>query len=91
MTKVISQYSDIWTLKKIQSLVGMESILLKKQIDAVQSKIYSFEERHGKFIEEGMHRQVDDMELVEWEGEIATLERLRKKLARLENVNFEYE
>lgn len=91
MTKVISQHSDLWTLKKIQSLVGMEAILLKKQIEAVQSKIHCFEERYGKFGKEGMNGQVDDMELVEWEGEMATLERLRKKLARLENVNFEYE
>lgn len=91
MTKVISQHSDLWTLRKIQSLVGMESIFLKKQIEVVEKKIHFFEERHGKFIVEGLHGQVDDMEIVEWEGEIATLERLRKKLARLENVNFEYE
>lgn len=91
MTKVISQHNDLWTLRKIQSLVGMEAILLKKQIEAIESKIHFFEKRYGKFIGEGMHGQVDDMELVEWEGEMATLERLQKKLARLENVNFEYE
>jgi hypothetical protein len=91
MTKVISQHSDLWTLRKIQSLVGMEAVLLNKQIESVQSKIHFFEERHGKFSEEGMHGQVDDMELVEWEGEIATLERLKNKLSRLEDVNFEYE
>lgn len=91
MTKVISQNSDLWTLKKIQSLVGIETILLKKQIETVQSKIHFFEERHGKFIGDGLHGQVDDMELVEWEGEMATLERLQKKLSRLEDVNFEYE
>ena len=88
MTKVISQHSDLWTLRKIQSLVGMEAILLKKQIEAVESKIH---ERHGKFSGQGLHGQLDDMELVEWEGEMATLERLQKKLARLEDVNFEYE
>ncbi|MCI5120334.1 MAG: hypothetical protein D3908_03900 [Candidatus Electrothrix sp. AUS4] len=38
MTKVISQHSDLWTLRKIQSLVGMETIFLKKQIETVQSK-----------------------------------------------------
>jgi hypothetical protein len=91
MTKVISQHSDLWTLRKIQSLVGMEAVLLNKQIESVQSKIHFFEERHGKFGREGMHGQVDDMELVEWEGEIATLERLQNKLSRLEDVNFEYE
>lgn len=91
MTKVISQHSDLWTLRKIQSLVGMEAVLLKKQIEAVQARVCFFEERHGKFSEQGLHGQVDDMELVEWEGEMATLERLQNKLARLEDVNFEYE
>ena len=81
MTKVISQHSDLWTLRKIQSLVGMESILLKKQIEAVESKIHCFEERHGKLDRETMYGQIDDMELIEWEGELETLERLRKKLA----------
>lgn len=91
MTKVISQHNDIWTLRKIQSLVGMETVVLKKQIESAQNRILFFEERHGTFGREGLHGHVDDMELVEWEGEMATLERLQKKLARLENVNFEYE
>lgn len=91
MTKVISQHSDLWTLRKIQSLVGMETVLLKKQIEAAESRIHFFEELHGQFGSQGLHGTVDDMEIVEWEGEIATLERLQKKLARLENVNFEYE
>jgi hypothetical protein len=91
MTKVISAHNDLWTLRKIQSLVGMETILLRKQIESAQSRIHFFEEQHGAFAREGLHGHIDDMELVEWEGEIATLERLQKKLARLEHVNFEYE
>jgi hypothetical protein len=79
MTKVISQQSDLWTLRKIQSLVVLETIFLKKQIEAAQSRIHFFEERHGKFGSEGVHGHIDDMELVEWEGEIETLNRLQKK------------
>ena len=84
MTKVISQHNDLWTLRKIQSLVGMETILLKKQIESAQSKLLFFENQYGKFTEQELHGHIDDMELVEWEGEIATLERLQKKLASLE-------
>ena len=91
MTKVITQDCDLWTLKKIQALVGLEAMLLKKQIGAIQEKIAGFEDRYGKFDREKMYGQVDDMELIEWEGEIETLERLRSKLTRLEEVGFEHE
>ncbi|MCI5148883.1 MAG: hypothetical protein D3916_05765 [Candidatus Electrothrix sp. MAN1_4] len=91
MTKVIAQNSDLWTLRKIQALVGMEADLLKKQINGIQEKIINFENRYGKLDREAMYGQIDDMELIEWEGEIETLERLRSKLTRLEEVGFEYE
>lgn len=91
MTKVIAQNSDLWTLRKIQALVGLEAMLLKKQINSIQDKIAGFEDRYGKFDGEEMCGQVDDMELIEWEGEIETLKRLRNKLNRLEEVGFEYE
>jgi hypothetical protein len=91
MTKVIAQNSDLWTLKKIQALVGLEADLLKKQISGIQDKLTGFEDRYGKLDREKMYGQVDDMELIEWEGEIETLERLRSKLTRLEEVGFEHE
>jgi hypothetical protein len=91
MTKVIAQNSDLWTLRKIQALVGLEADLLKKQISGIQNKITGFEDRYGKLDREAMYGQVDDMELIEWEGELETLERLRSKLTRLEEVGFEYE
>lgn len=83
MTKVIAQNSDLWTLRKIQALVGMEADLLKKQISGIQDKIINFENRCGKLDREAMYGQIDDMELIEWEGEIETLERLRSKRDRL--------
>ncbi len=92
MTKVIAQQaSDLWALKKIQSLVGLEATLLKKQIVTVQDRISEFETRYGNLDGKTMYGQVDDMELIEWEGEVETLERLRSKLTRLEEVGFEHE
>ncbi|CAK8721094.1 hypothetical protein GMJAKD_10290 [Candidatus Electrothrix aarhusensis] len=76
MTKVIAQNSDLWTLKKIQALVGLEADLLKKQISGILDKITGFEDRYSKLDREAMYGQVDDMELIEWEGELETLERL---------------
>jgi len=83
MTKVIAQNSDLWTLRKIQALVGLEADLLKKQISGIQNKITGFETRYGKLDREAMYGQVDDMELIAWEGEIETLKRLRNKQDRL--------
>ena len=91
MTRVIAQDNDLWTLRKIQALVGLETDLLKKQISGIRDKITGFEDRYGKFDREAMYGQIDDMELIEWEGEMETLERMRSKLARLEEVGFEYE
>ena len=68
MTKVIAQNSDLWTLRKIQALAGLEADLLKKQISGIQDKITGFEDRYGKLDRETMYGQVDDMELIEWEG-----------------------
>jgi hypothetical protein len=91
MTKIVAQHNDLWTLKKIQSLVDLEATLLKRKLDNVQSKITTFENRYGKLDRESLYGKVDDMELIEWEGEIETLDRLKEKLIRLEQIAFEYE
>jgi len=91
MTKVIAQNNNLWTLKKIQSLVDLEKTILKKKIDNVQNKITHFENRYGQRDREALYGQVDDMELIEWEGEIETKERLQEKLNALEQIVFEHE
>ncbi len=91
MIKVIAQPTEIWTLRKIQSLLSLETAFLKKQIRNTQNKIGNFERRYGKHDTDSLYGQVDDMELLEWEGEIETLKRLEKKLTSLEEISFEYE
>ncbi len=46
MTKVIAQNSELWTMRKIQSLVGLETKILKKQLMNIQSKVTDFESRY---------------------------------------------
>ena len=46
------------------------------RISGIQDKITGFEDQYGKLDREAMYGQVDDMELIEWEGELETLERL---------------
>ena len=91
MTKVIAQNSELWTMRKIQSLVGLETKILKKQLMNIQSKVTDFESRYKKLDRDSLYGQVDDMELLEWEGEIETIDRLQKKLTFLEQIAFEYE
>ena len=91
MIKVIAQADEIRTVKKIQSLLSLETGFLKKQIRNTHNKIGDFEHRHGTPYRNSLYGHVDDMELVEWEGEIETLKRLEKKLVSLEEISFKYE
>ncbi|MBI5748698.1 MAG: hypothetical protein HZA00_06180, partial [Nitrospinae bacterium] len=49
-----------------------------------------FESKYGKLDRESLYGKIDDLELIEWEGEMETLERLLKKLNSLEEITFEY-
>jgi len=91
MIKVIAQPTEIRTLRKIQSLLSLETVFLKKQIRNTQNKIGNFESRHGTPYRDSLYGHADDMELLEWEGEIETLKRLEKKLTSLKEISFEYE
>jgi len=91
MIKVIAKPTEIWTLRKIQSLLSLETAFLKKQIRNIQDKIGNYERLYGKNKTDSLYGGIDDMELLEWEGEIETLKRLEKKLTSLEEIRFEYE
>ena len=91
MTRLVAQETDLYTLKKIQSLVDLEKTILKKKIDNVQNKITHFENRYGQRDREALYGQVDDMELIEWEGELETISRLNKKMTCLDQIVFEVE
>ncbi len=91
VTKVIAENNDVWTLKKIRSWVDLETAILNKEIGNVESKLKAFENRYGNLDREVLYGQVDDMELLEWEGEIETMKRLREKLTRINQIVFENE
>ena len=57
-----------------------------------KAKIRNFEEKYG--LSENislLYGKVDDMELIEWEGELETLERLEKRLIAFEGIHVETE
>lgn len=91
MTKIILATDNIWTKRKIPAVINTEKELIKRAIEKCQARSNEFEKMYGKFDRENLYGKVDDMELIEWEGEIETLERLKRNLASIEEITFEYQ
>jgi len=90
MTRLIIETDDKWTREKIRFAIDTEIYLLKKSLDKVQEKIKGFENKYGEFDRENLYGKIDDMELIEWEGETETLQRIQRRLKSLEEIVFEY-
>ena len=90
MTRLIIETDDKWTREKIRLAIDTEIYLLKKALDKVHEKTKGFESKYVKFDRESLYGRIDDMELIEWEGEIETLQRIQKRLKSLEEIVFEY-
>ena len=78
MTKLIIETDSNWTRNKITSAIHTEADILRKTAHNIQHKLNSFEEKYGKLDRDSLYGRIDDMELIEWEGEIETLERLNE-------------
>jgi hypothetical protein len=90
MTRLVVETDNDWTKKKIRGAILTEIELFKKAIQKTESKVQVFETRYGKLDRTSLYGKADDMELLEWEGELETLERLKLKLKSLEDITFEY-
>jgi hypothetical protein len=90
MTKLILETDEVWIREKIEALVRSEAELMKRAIRNIRGKLQDFEGRYGKLDRESLYGHADDMELLEWEGEIETMERLQQKLKSFEEIVFEY-
>lgn len=90
MTKLVVETDDNWTKKKIKGAIHTETDLLRKAVQRGQSKLQDFEKKYGSFNRNALYGKVDDMELLEWEGELETLEKMKARLKSLEEITFEY-
>jgi len=90
VTKLILETDNNWAKGKIRDIIFTETELLKKVIQKIQGKLKKFENMYGKFDRESLYGKVDDMELLEWEGEIETMAKLKKNLTSFEEIIFEY-
>ena len=92
MARVIIETSDQSVAERIGVMMQNEVYLLRKTAQNVRAKIRDFEEKYGLSKTMGrLYGKVDDMKLIEWEGELETLVRLEKKLAAFEDVRVEIE
>lgn len=90
MTKLTIETDDSWTRGKIKIAINTEVQLLRKTADKIQIKIRDFENKYGKLEREHLYGKINDMELLEWEGEIETLQKVLTRLKSLEEIIFEY-
>lgn len=90
MTKLIVQSDNQWTKKKIKSALDKEKELLRRAIQRSQRKVDEFEKKYGKFDKHSLYGNIDDMQLLEWEGETETVQKLREKLTSFEEITLEY-
>ena len=90
MTKVIVETNNEWAKRKLQAVLRTEAALLKKMFQKTEQKVRTFEQKYGTADRETLYGQVDDMELVEWEGEVETAKKLHARLSEFEEMSVEY-
>ncbi len=91
MTRVIVQSDDEWVRTKIQEIIKEEIRFLRHVIERTQRKLQQFEQKYGPLRREQLYGKVDDMELVEWEGELESVEHLQEHIHALEDMTIEYQ
>jgi hypothetical protein len=90
MTKLIIQSNNDWAKRKIKNTIDNEIVLLEKAILRTQKKIQAFEDKFGKLDRKTLYGKIDDMDLVEWEGELEVLDRLQERFSSIQEITFEY-
>lgn len=89
MTKLTLETDNAWTRRKIRGAIHAEIDLLDKALKKTKVKLQGFEDKYGKFARRSMYGRLDDMLLLEWEGELDTFKRLKEKLKSLKDIKIE--
>ena len=91
MTKLILQTNNAWTRRKIETAIASERTLLQRALRKTEDKVKAFEQKHGSRDRTSLYGKVDDMELLEWEGEIEVLQKMKEQFASLQEIAIEYQ
>ena len=89
MTTEVITLKDSLSQMILQQAIEREKQVLDLSIALVSVKVGAFEKKYGILDRNTLYGKVDDLELVEWEGERETLARLRARLQRLEGIRVE--
>ena len=89
MSKEVIVLKDPLSLEVLQQAIEREKRLIELAIAHIEAKLAAFKARFASDDRRSLYGKVDDMTLVEWEGEAETLARLRPRLQRL--VEFQVE
>ena len=87
--EAIITLKDDLSVAVIQHAIEREKRLLTLAINQIEEKLAAFEARFGTRDRQSLFGTVDDMDLIEWEGEDDTLARLRQRLHRLKEIQVE--
>lgn len=91
MTKLIVQTQNDWARRKIETAIASERTLLQKAVSKTEGKVKAFEQKHGSLDRGALYGMIDDMELLEWEGENEILEKMKEQLTSLQEIAIEYQ
>ncbi len=91
MIKLIVQTQNDWARRKIETAIASERTLLQKAVHKTEGKVKAFEQKHGCRDRAALYGKIDDMELLEWEGESEILEMMKEQLASLQEIAIEYQ
>lgn len=86
MPKQIITMQDSLSSTVLQEAIEREKQVLRLSIDQVKATVAAFERKFGTCDRASLFGKVDDLQLIEWEGEEGTLSRLRPRLQRLEEI-----
>jgi hypothetical protein len=89
MPKQIITMQDSLSSTVLQEAIEREKEVLRLSISQVEANVATFERKFETCDRTSLFGKVDDMQLIEWEGEEETLARLRPKLQRLEEIQVE--
>ena len=72
----------------IESALSKETALLQTGLEKTKARITHFEQRHNCSLQELMAsgREIDDIDLVEWEGETEILRHLNDRLKQIDEL-----
>ena len=89
MTTEVITLKDALSRMVLQQAIERERRVFDFSIAQVSAKLEAFQKKYGAMDSNSLYGKVDDLELVEWEGEKETLARLRARLERLEGIRVE--